>query len=72
MLELMKNKERIIFEYVKKNNKVTIKEAVRLIGSDYFINGCKHPGGILSRMVKSGLLRRIKKGTFELDNNLKT
>lgn len=44
----------------------TLEDAVRWIGRSYYANERKHTGDVLSRMVKSGLLKREKPGVFVL------
>lgn len=62
----MTDKQQIIFDYVKSNGQITKQKAVEFIGKNYYCNADKHVGDVLSRMVKSGLLKRIKPGLFEL------
>jgi predicted transcriptional regulator of viral defense system len=47
--------------------KITLDQAVELIGKDIYTNKRKHVGMVLSRMVKDGTIRRIKNGVFELN-----
>lgn len=47
--------------------KITLDQAVDLIGKDIYTNKKKHVGMVLSRMVKNGTIRRIKNGVFELN-----
>jgi hypothetical protein len=42
------------------------KQAVDLLGGCYHCNASKHVGDVLSRMVNSGLLKRLKNGHFEV------
>ncbi|WP_288435344.1 hypothetical protein [uncultured Chryseobacterium sp.] len=60
----MKNKQRVILDWVRNNNEITKSKAIELIGGSYYCNSTKHVGDILSRMVKSGLLHRVKNGLF--------
>jgi predicted transcriptional regulator of viral defense system len=46
--------------------KITLDQAVDLIGKDIYTNKRKHVGMVLSRMVKNGTIKRIKNGVFEL------
>ena len=61
----------MLMEYARTHKVITKKEAVQLIGGKYFCNADKHVGDVLSRMVKSGLLKRIKNGVFELGDGIK-
>jgi len=45
---------------------ITKKDAVRLIGQDYYSHAEKYVGDVLSRMVDAGFLVRVKPGTFKL------
>lgn len=56
----MTDKQKIIFEFVRENEEMSKSKAVELIGNSYYCNAPKHVGDVLSRMVKSGLLKRIK------------
>lgn len=60
----MTDKQKQVFEYVRKNGKITNDQADKLIGGTYYYNSRKYVGEILSRMVKSRLLKRVKKGTY--------
>lgn len=63
---------KIILEYVFQNGEITKKKAVELTGHFYFCNEEKHVGDILSRMVNSGKLERIKNGLFKLGKGSKS
>lgn len=45
---------------------LTKKKIIELGGIGYYCNTDKHTGETLSRMVKSGLLIRVKKGSYKL------
>lgn len=63
-------KQKTLLDFASKNeNRITKKQAVDLIGKDYFLNAPKYVGDILSRMVKNKLLNRIKNGSFEINPN---
>lgn len=47
------------------DKQITKKQAVELI-DDHYCNGDKHVGEVLSRMVKSGTLERVKNGVFKI------
>lgn len=62
--------QKTIISFCNKNNgTITKKQACDLIR--YYCNTEKHVGDILSRMVKSNLLKRLKPGIFELSSGLK-
>jgi hypothetical protein len=65
-------KQKQILDFALKNdNKITKKEAIDLIGHNYFLNAQKYVGEVLTRMVKSHLLKRIKNGQFEISQEKK-
>lgn len=64
---MISEKQRTILDFaIKNNNKITKKQAIEILGNCYYCNAQKHVGDILSRMVKSQLLKRIKNGFFEI------
>lgn len=67
----LSEKQRKIVDFaISNNNEVTKKDAMSLINTHYH-NGDKHVGECLSRMVKSGILIRIKPGNFKLGSRIK-
>lgn len=65
--QIMTDKQKALLVYARANdNKITKKEAVKLIGHHYYHNASKYVGEILSRMVNAGTLTRIKQGSFQL------
>ena len=63
---MLTEKQKTILEFAWKNdNKVTKSDAMKLINT-HFYNGDKHVGESLSRMVRAGLLVRVKPGYFEI------
>jgi len=63
-------KQQAVLEFCYKNGEITKQQAMSLI-NDYYYNGAKHVGDVLSRMVNSGLLKRVKPGVFQLGNGAK-
>jgi predicted transcriptional regulator of viral defense system len=60
-------KQKKILEFASSHEKqITKKQAFELIGGCYYCNASKHVGDVLSRMVNSGLLKRLKNGHFEI------
>lgn len=56
-----------IIELAKKNEGiVTTKQAIDALADQYFCNADRHVGETLSRMVKSGILERHKRGVYRL------
>jgi predicted transcriptional regulator of viral defense system len=49
-----------------RGGKITKQDAVEVLRHVYFVNAEKHVGDVLSRMVASGILKRIKPGVFEV------
>lgn len=60
------SKQQAILDNVRQNGSITSKRANEMLAGYYYRNGEKYVGEILSRMVKSGKLVRIKPGLFEL------
>lgn len=57
-------KQQKIIEFLMTHETMTKNDAMGLI-DDYYCNGAKHVGDILSRMVKRGFIERIKPGLFK-------
>lgn len=71
-MSTLSKKQRTILDFALKNeSKITKIQAVDLIGSCYYHNAQKHVGDVLSRMVKSKLLKRVKNGLFEINTDRK-
>ncbi len=63
---MLTDKQKTVLEFAWQNNgKITKADAMKLINT-HFCNGDKHVGDTLARMVKAGLLIRIKPGHFEV------
>jgi len=62
------NKQQEIEMYLSKVPCATIDEIYANVSFSYFCNANKHLGEILSRMVKSGKIERVKKGVFKYSN----
>ncbi len=66
-MALTSHQRAIIAEAKRNGGHITKAQAVALIGSAYYCNAENHVGTVLSRMVKSGLLERIKPGVFRVE-----
>lgn len=63
----MTRSQKIVTDFAKDNGGfITKKQAVELLEKHYYCNGAFHIGESLSKMVKSGILERIKRGEFKL------
>ncbi len=62
-------KQQFIVEHaLSHDGKITLDEACNIQEvNTYYTNGRFHVGEILSRMVKAGILKRVKRGSFEID-----
>lgn len=60
----LSTKQKSVLAYIRQHGRITTDEAVTIIGGDYFGNASFHVGAVLSRMVKSKLVRREKRGVF--------
>jgi predicted transcriptional regulator of viral defense system len=59
--------QRAIINIAKANEGiVTTKAAIDALGHQYYYNAPLHVGESLSRMVKSGILKRVKRGSYLL------
>lgn len=61
----------ILREAARNGGTITKRDACALIGEGYYCNADTHVGAVLSRMVKAGLLNRIKPGVFEIGTGKK-
>jgi hypothetical protein len=58
------NKQKEILKYLSTVESAKLDEIYKAMPFEYYCNGLKHTGNILSRMVKDGSIIRIKKGVF--------
>lgn len=63
-----RQKDVLFFFNGDKTKELTKAEIIKGAGLYYYHNGNKHAGDVLSRMVKRGLLIRVRKGVFRLGN----
>lgn len=72
MRQNLSNKQLQILAFASLNkNQITKKQPVELLEHYYFLNAQKYVGEVLSRMVNTGLLKRIKNGLFEISGDRK-
>ena len=71
-MALTVQQKKILKDAQQRGGKITKKEIVEMYGHEYFYNGAKHLGGILSRMVNAGLLIREKPGIFSIGKGTKS
>lgn len=65
----IKTKRQLILEYLYKSEKPVKKEdIVEKFKSLYYCNSSKHIGDILSRLVNSGQVIRVKNGWYQFSN----
>lgn len=64
------NKQQEIFKYLSTVESADINEIYKNVTFSYYCNANKHLGEILSRMVKSGKIERVKKGVFRVKNKM--
>lgn len=62
----MQSKKTQVIAALSRQNILTLDEAVGLIGYGIYHNERKYVGEYLAKMVKDGLLERVKPGVFKL------
>lgn len=61
------HKQRLIVDYIREHGSITVEQCQSVPGvNTYYCNGAKHCGNLLRTMQKSGLLERVKKGTYRI------
>lgn len=55
-----------ILNFMNNEKEYSLEEIMKGIGYSLYCNSNKHFGVILSRMVKKGILIRVKKGVFKI------
>lgn len=59
-------KQAAILARLSQHGEITLSKAVELVGGDIHTNERFHVGNILSRMVKRGMIERVKPGVFRV------
>jgi len=67
----MTTDQRTIYNFIQSKGTVTKAEIIALVGDRYFCNEDKYTGDRLSRMVKAGMLERVKPGVYRAVNSEK-
>jgi len=62
----MSPKQKIVIAALQLRQPATTEELLSLPCMDYYANGAKHLGALLSNMVKRGMIERVKPGLFQL------
>lgn len=58
-----------IIRYLSGKESATLEELYLIQEKTYFGNWPKHFGDVMSRMVKAGMVVRIKRGVFKINPN---
>lgn len=59
-------KQGAIMLALQERGKLTLQDAVKLVGQDIYDNQAQHVGLILKRMIVRGLIVRAGRGVYEL------
>lgn len=62
----MSPKQQKVHEYLRKNETLTLDQAVELIGRDIYANKKFHVGNVLGNMVKKAMIQRRSRGVYQL------
>ena len=65
------NRQKEILKYLQSVEFASLTEIYNNVSFSYYHNYKKHLGSLLSRMVKTGMIERIKKGTFAINKSNK-
>jgi len=63
--------QRTIYNFIRDNGTATTTDIVALEGGKYYCNAEKYIGDRLSRMVKAGMIERVKPGVFSIGSGKK-
>jgi len=55
-----------IVNALKRQEQLSLDDAIELIGGNIYANKRRHVGATMSRMVRRGLVVRVRPGVFEL------
>lgn len=61
----MKNRQHEIQKYLQTVDKAGLKDIYMNVSFTYYANWGKHLGNLLSKMVRKGLVERVKPGVFK-------
>jgi predicted transcriptional regulator len=65
----MTSKQREVLNYLLKVGEATKEEIYENVSFGYYYNHGKHLGELLSRMVKSNLITRVRRGKYKAGAN---
>lgn len=60
----MSKKQSVIIAFLRANERMTLDQAVGLIGQNYYAHARVWTGKLLANMVDRGMIRRWKPGVF--------
>jgi DNA-binding Lrp family transcriptional regulator len=66
----LSEKQKRILKYLHEHGEIDF-DTVRSLIDDHYCNGGKHCSETMTRMVKQGIVKRIKKGVFVLGSGRK-
>ncbi len=61
-------KQKLIYQFIKSKGEASLQDIASAMPWAYYYNQNKHFGDVLSRMVRIGLIERIKPGVFKLSS----
>lgn len=61
---MLSDRAQLIMQHVSKAGTIDINTALKVAG-DYYHNGRKHIGEVLSMLIRNGYIERIKPGLFK-------
>lgn len=65
------NNHKAILNYLQSHESATLEELYPISGYSYYCNEHANFGRVMSRLVKQGLVERIKPGVFKLGQSKK-
>jgi hypothetical protein len=59
----LSTKQQAIMMYLERHAEISLAQALSLCGG-YYANGQKHMGGVLTNMIRRGLIVRVRPGLY--------